>query len=131
MKNILRKLFRKPGFSPLQLRLLAQIRDTVDVWVAAKGYVRPLHTVDEIAADIGLPPGQLNLYVQVRKRMSVLTWRKTLRIREAQRLLLGMPELPVSIIGEMVGIEDKSNFKRQFTQVSGMSPRAWRERHLH
>ena len=29
----------------------------------------------------------------------------------------------------MVGIDDKSNFKRQFTELTGLSPRQWRERH--
>ena len=130
MKKILKKLFRRPAFSPLQLRQATQIHDAVDAWVKEKGYIRHLQTVKDMAEDIGIPPGQLTLFVQIHSRMSVLTWRKTLRVREAQRLVLAMPDLPVSVIGEMVGIEDKSNFKRQFTQVAGMSPRVWRERHL-
>ena len=130
MKKILKKLFRRPAFSPLQLRQAVQIHDAVDAWVKEKGYIRHLQTVKDMAEDIGISAGQLTLFVQIHNRMSVLTWRKTLRVREAQRLLLAMPDLPVSVIGEMVGIEDKSNFKRQFTQVAGMSPRAWRERHL-
>ena len=44
-------------------------------------------------------------------------------------LLLAYPGLPVSLVGEMVGIADKSNFKRQFADLAGMSPREWRERH--
>ena len=55
---------------------------------------------------------------------------KELRIMEAQQLLLDYPELPVATVGQMVGIDDKTNFKRQFEQIVGMSPRAWREKHL-
>jgi transcriptional regulator GlxA family with amidase domain len=60
-----------------------------------------------------------------------MSWRKDLRIREARHLLLDYPDLPVSVIGEMAGIVDKSNFKRQFCQATGMTPRRWREKHLH
>lgn len=130
MKIILSKLFRGSGFSLLKLRLPVQICRAVDAWVEEKGYIRPLHSVEDIAADIGIPAGQLGIYVRVWHRMSVLSWRKMLRIREAQHLLLDCPDLPVSVIGELVGIDDKSNFKRQFAQVAGVSPRVWRERHM-
>ena len=45
-----------------------------------------------------------------------------------------MPKVAVlnmqgATVGEMVGIDDKSNFKRQFADVVGMPPRLWREKH--
>lgn len=107
-----------------------QIRDAVEGWVEKKGFTKRLSKLEEIADDIGIPADQLSLYVRIRKQKSVLTWRKELRIREAREILLNYPELPISVIGEMVGIDDKTNFKRQFRQVVGMHPRAWREKHL-
>lgn len=112
-----------------QRQIDARIGTAVDAWVQEKSYVKPLVTLEEIAGDIGVPSDQLSAYVRLHERLHVLAWRKALRIREARELLLSFPELPLSLVGEMVGIPDKSNFKRQFTELVGMSPREWRERH--
>lgn len=121
----------RTGFSEAQQRIQQRIREAVDTWVEQKGYTKLLPTLDRLAADIGIPSDQLSVYIKMRTRKSVMAWRKELRIREARQLLLDYPDLPFSMIGMMVGIDDKSNFKRQFEQLTGMSPRAWREKHLH
>ena len=126
MKLFLHRLIRR-GFSQAQRRHMYRIRDAVEGWVLAKGYTRPLATAEEIAADIGIPADELSRYIRLLSGKPLLTWRKELRILEAQRLLRDYPEMPVSMIGEMVGIEDKSNFRKQFTEVVGMTPRQWRE----
>ena len=130
MKKLFRKLFPRAGFSSAQKKLFERIGRTVERWVLEKGFTKPLPTVGEVAADIGVPPDQLNIVVRLETRKTVLTWRKVLRIREARQLLLDFPDLPLATIGEMVGIDDKSNFKRQFADVVGMPPRLWREKHL-
>lgn len=118
------------GLSSGQRHMQRQIRDAVEGWVEQKGFTKRLTNLGQIADDIGIPADQLSLYVRIWKQKSVLTWRKELRIWEACENLLNYPELPISVIGEMVGIDDKTNFKRQFRQVTGMHPRAWREKHL-
>lgn len=118
------------GFSAEQRHLHRKIREAVDAWVDQKGFTKHLPNLEEIAKDIGIPADQLSIYIRIHMRKSVLTWRKELRIREARDILLNYPELPISVIGEMVGIEDKTNFKRQFRQVVGTHPRDWREKHL-
>ena len=128
MTNPFRKLFPCAGFSASQKMLFGRIGKAVERWVWEKGYTKPLSTVSEVAADIGIPSDQLNIFVRLHMRTTVLSWRKTLRIREACRLLRAFPDLPLSTVGEMVGIDDKSNFKRQFAEEVGMSPRAWREK---
>lgn len=127
MKVFLHKLVRR-GFSVSQLRTAARIREAVEAWVLDKGYTRPLAGGREVAADIGVPADQLTLFIRKEAGMPLLSWRKKLRIREAQQLLIDHPELPLSVIGEMVGIDDKSNFRRQFIDETGMSPRQWRAR---
>lgn len=130
MKILFRKWKWRPGFSAAQRQLQSRIANAVDQWVEQKSYTKPLPTLESLAADIGIPPDQLKVHIRIRARKSVLGWRKALRIREARQLLLEYPDVPISVIGEMVGIDDKSNFKRQFEQLVGMSPRAWREKHL-
>ena len=130
MKIIFGKWRWRPGFSEAQLRIQQRIREAVDEWVEQKGYTKLLPTLDSLAADIGIPSDQLNVHIRMQTRKSVLAWRKELRIREARQLLLDYPDLPIAVIGMMVGIDDKSNFKRQFEQLVGVSPRVWREKHL-
>ncbi len=128
MNIFFRKKKRRSRFSNEQLCMQSQIREAVDAWVVRKGYTKRLPTVEAMAADIGIPTDQLSLHVRIRYRKSVLTWRKELRIREAQTLLRQFPNVPISVIGEMVGIDDKTNFKRQFFQITGTMPRVWREK---
>lgn len=116
-------------FSPEYRRQEAAVRKAVNAWVSENGYERPLPTVTDIAADIGVPEAQLNRFIRSWYDKGVLSWRKELRIEEAKRLLLSLPDVPVSEIGRLVGIEDKSNFRKQFTELVRMSPRAWREEH--
>ena len=127
MKLFLHSLV-KHGFSASQRKMTARIRASVEAWVLDKGYTRPLTGGKEIAADIGVPPDQLKLFIRREAGVPLLTWRKQLRIREAQQLLIDCPELPVSVVGEMVGIDDKSNFRRQFTGQTGLTPQQWRDK---
>ena len=129
MKVFLRHLCRR-GNSAAQRQLDAKISQAVEAWVMDKRYVEPLMSVRAIAEDIGVPPDQLKVFIRRRAKTNLLGWRKSLRILEAKRLLVSEPDLPVSVVGELVGISDKSNFKRQFADVAGMSPKKWREKHL-
>ena len=112
-----------------QRMLDTRIGKAVESWVQDKSYIKPLTTLEDIAEDIGIPSDQLSAYIHLHERKHVLAWRKELRIREARELIISYPDLPISVVGEMVGIPDKSNFKRQFADLVGMTPREWRERH--
>lgn len=128
MKNICLRRLLQPAFSPEQKEIGARIRKAVDAWVCQKGYLKPLNNVEEIAQDIGIPPDQLSIFIRFHYDNTLLGWRKDLRIEDAKRLLLEYPELPLSTIGELVGIRDKSNFRKQFTETVKMSPQQWREK---
>ena len=127
MKVFKRRVFRL-GIPPVQKQIDARIGAVVADWVQGRSYVKNLPTLEDIAANMGVPSDQLSAYIHIHERRHVLAWRKALRIREAMALLRLHPELPISVVGQMVGIPDKSNFKRQFADVVGMSPREWRGR---
>lgn len=128
MKLFLSKLLR-PGISGEERQIYARIRPAVEAWVRGKGYHKALATVEEIAADIGVHPDRLGVYVRMMSGRSLLSWRKSMRIEDAKVLLVEFPDLPLAAVAKMVGIEDKSNFRKQFLEETGMTPRAWRERH--
>lgn len=51
----------------------------------------------------------------------------TLRIREAQKLLKACWHLPVNVIGQRVGFENKHYFTKVFKKYTGITPGAYRE----
>lgn len=104
-----------------------RVRDSLQRWMERFGHLSQYSSIAEMAEDIGVHEDQLKHYVHTHYGKPLLVWRKELRIEEAKALLLAYPDYSVSVIGEMVGILDKSNFKKQFTETVGMSPRAWRE----
>ena len=120
---------RRTGFSGEQQKIYARVGMAVDAWLHDKGYLRPIPTVSGIAADIGVEPDRLAEYLRRKTGKTVLGWRKGLRIEEAKRLLLDRPDLSIAAVAELVGIGDKSNFKRQFAEMVRMSPGDWRKSH--
>ena len=61
--------------------------------------------------------------------MSFTQWRTGARINEAKILLLRDKTIPAALVGEAVGINDKSNFRCLFRRVTGMTPAQWRLKH--
>lgn len=94
-------------------------------WTREKRWVEDKN-MDEVARELGVRKEQLSLYFCRHVGQSFIKWRRDLRIHEAQRLLLEDKTIPTAIIGEAVGIGDKSNFRRQFKEVTGLTPAAWR-----
>ena len=128
--KVFKRWARRKAVPQAQIQLDARIGAAVASWVQGRSYVKNLPTLEDIAGDIGVPSDQLSAYIHMYERRHVLAWRKELRIRDARQLILSHPELPISVVGKMVGIPDKSNFKRQFADLVGVSPRDWRERHM-
>lgn len=85
--------------------------------------------MEQVADDIGVSQEQLSWFFRQYAGTSFLQWRKRLRIRDAKKLLSRKNPLPVTKVGEMVGIPDKSNFRNQFEAFTGMTPAQWRDSH--
>ena len=83
-------------------------------------------TLSEVAASLGIDKDILSKYFRRNYGKCFLQWRKETRINEAKLLLLKDRDMPTALIGEQVGISDKSNFKRQFRDLTGYTPAQWR-----
>ena len=97
----------------------------IDLWIKAKGWAEDL-SQEEVARMMKLSSEKLGHYFRSRTGMSFLRWRRKLRIEEASRLLLEDTTMPTALVGEAVGISDKSNFRRQFKEITGYTPAEWR-----
>lgn len=99
----------------------------IERWVEEKRFILTDQTVEEIAHELGTTHAMLKWYFANRMHTTFRTWRISLRIREAQRLLRE-ESVSVSALHKMVGVADKSNFHKQFRQATGMTPREYAER---
>lgn len=104
-----------------------KIEAMLQEWVAQKKYCEYDKSRDEIARELHTTNEMLHLYFNTRKGIDFKTWRTELRIEEAKRLLLESREISTSVIGEISGFSDRSNFHRQFVKIVGCSPKQWRE----
>ncbi|MBR4809786.1 MAG: helix-turn-helix transcriptional regulator [Bacteroidales bacterium] len=83
-------------------------------------------TLDEVSEALGIDKEYLSRIFRRHFGKSFLQWRKEVRIKEAKLLLKRDRKTPTALIGEAVGINDKSNFKRQFRDLTGVTPAQWR-----
>lgn len=113
-----------PGLDPGEVRRLEK---AMRKWVHDKRYREYDNGRDEVAAQLNTSEEFLNAYITGVLKSDFNTWRTSLRIEDAKKILIENKDLPVSVVGEMVGIGDRSNFHRQFTKVAGCSPKQWRE----
>ena len=97
----------------------------IEHWIADKGWAEDA-SLGEIASSLGIDKEDFSLYFRRKFLKSFLRWRKEVRITEAKHLLVKFINTPTALIGEAVGIYDKSNFKRQFRELTGYTPAQWR-----
>lgn len=98
---------------------LDHAREAVDRWVAAKRYLEPDVSVEEIIQQMGISRQTFNDYFATVPQTPFRSWRIELRIREAQRLLATDASIPTSELCTRCGYNDRSNFHKHFTKVTG------------
>ncbi len=103
------------------LRTAQALRD----WVAEGRHLLPTNGMDEVAVELGISKEQLSRFFLHFYREPFLQWRKKQRIAEAKALLLKNPGMSLTDLGFEVGIQDRSNMRRQFMEITGMTPARW------
>ena len=106
---------------------LDHVREAVDRWVAAKHYLEPDISVEEIAQQMGISRQTLNDYFATVLLTPFRSWRIELRIREAQRLLAADPAIATGELCAHCGYNDRSNFHKHFTKVTGQTLAEYRD----
>lgn len=136
MKRMINRIgvFHKMGYSA---RVSNDYRKSVNLkiclslseWIAKKGYCNPECSLRSLSNDFGVAEDHLICYFQENYKGGFRRFRTDLRIELAKKLLLSMPDAPFSRIAVLVGILDKTNFRRQFKENVGMTPDMWRRLH--
>lgn len=109
-------------------KTVRKVEKSLTLWVKDGRHHECDNSMDEILDELGLTNMELSFYCSHILNKKFLSWRKEMRIKDAQRLLIEHPEIPVRHIGYIVGLNDKSYFRRQFKEIVGCTPTEWRER---
>ena len=126
MHKIFRILLKRAVNSSLshQNRSDARVALAFSSWLEEKKYLE-VKTESEAAREMGIAKEQLAYFCSVNMGKPFKQLRKEYRIMEAKRILKQRPGISLESLGEIVGIPDKSNFRRQFIEVSGCTPKEW------
>ena len=81
---------------------------------------------ETIALDLDITREQLVWFCQEVLGTRFLSFRKRQRVAYAASLLRLHPTMPATAAGQQAGIADKSDFRRQFSEVMGMTAGQWR-----
>jgi two-component system response regulator YesN len=84
------------------------------------------YSVVDIAAAARITPNHFSMLFRNYKGQSFLEFVTQVRIEKAKELL-GNLTLNINEVAARVGYTDPGYFTRRFRQVTGMSPRKWRE----
>ncbi|MBP5335001.1 MAG: AraC family transcriptional regulator [Bacteroidales bacterium] len=102
-----------------------KILDALYQWTAGRKYCMDC-TYETIARDLDITREQLAWFCPEVLGTRFLSFRKRQRVAYAASLLRLHPTMPATAAGQKAGIADKSDFRRQFAEVMGMTAERWR-----
>lgn len=104
----------------------AKIAPIVQKWVQEKKYCHPNLCIKEVAVQMGTNHNYLSSYLNNTLQVTFQIWLNSLRIEEAQHILLSEP-LSIEEVGIKVGIPESYNFSRWFKTITGTTPLKYRK----
>lgn len=101
---------------------------TIDQWIEDKGFLNPYITLETLSRELNTNQSYLSRYINAEYGQNFRSWINSLRITEAQRLIIEQEDLSLAEIGEKIGIPSSSTFYRHFSTITGMTPAEYRKR---
>jgi AraC-like DNA-binding protein len=93
----------------------------------SKIYLKEGITLIEIAQSVNVGRSTLSNFINTEENQNFNSWINQLRITEAKSLMINNPGVPISYIAMKSGYSEPSNFSREFKQITGETPLAWRK----
>ncbi|MEY8591174.1 helix-turn-helix domain-containing protein [Butyricimonas hominis] len=104
------------------------LKEKLQKYIDEKEYCRKDISSDRVADSFGVSLSFFRQYMKTCHGMDFRSWRKELRLREATRLFDEHAEYGIDEVCEKVGYNNCSNFNRDFKQMTGITPKCYRER---
>lgn len=98
----------------------------INQWVSNKGFINKGITIAILSKELMTNRCYLSTYINTRTGKTFREWINQLRIEEAKTLMRQNPNITVNDIAQKTGFTDKSHFIRQFSNLTGASPKEWK-----
>ena len=108
---------------------LFTLNSSLEAWIASGAYREHNLTLSIVARQIGVPQKQLQEWLrqsEYRKLAGLVT---TLRIKEAQRVLVEHRDWSVESVADYCGFNDRKYFHQVFQQYTGTTPAKYQANH--
>ena len=95
------------------------------MWVDRREFVKNDLVSEMLAGELGVNLTVFRAYFKERLGTDFRQWRMQLRIEYACEIMEQHPDYTYSMVAEMVGIGDRSNFNKAFVKVKGVTPKEY------
>ena len=117
---------KKGRASSLSTSLQEIMQDKESRWCEQGGYRTAGLTIDQAARAMGTNRSYLSRYLNEVRNMTFYEWVATMRIQEAQSILLNERDATIEQVASRVGFSSLSTFSSTFKKMVGESPVKWR-----
>lgn len=111
--------FRKNSWEKLKNKILKD-----------KYYLRADLNIEQMAEYLKIGRTTLSNFINREEGVNFYTWINQLRIEEAKQIIINNPDYSFTMVADMVGISEASNFSRQFKLVTQKSPSVWKSEYM-
>ena len=108
-----------------------QLRTSLSKWIEKKKFTDPALSLKSLSGELNTNPAYLSRFINTEYGQNFRSWVNSVRISEAQKLILQDSNIPLIEVGEKIGIPSSSTFYRQFVAVTGMTPMEYRRELQH
>lgn len=96
---------------------------------AMENYHEPISLV-EVSEIANMSKNAFCRYFKQHTNKTFFQFLTEIRIENACKLMLNTPDLPISIISEQCGFQNRANFNRKFKKIKGITPSNYRLQHF-
>ena len=106
--------------------VFAKLERRINQWEANKHFTEKGVTITLLSKELMTNRNYLSAYINTCKGKTFREWINQLRIEEAKILMRQTPNMTLSEIAQQTGFSSKSHLIRQFTHLTGTSPKVWK-----
>lgn len=104
-----------------------KIKLLINNWVDEKEYLRHDISIEKLGVKLGINRTYVSNYINDTYNSNFSTWIHGMRIAEAQKIIMGSPNISMGQVAIMTGYADQAHFSKQFKAITGKSPVKWKK----
>ena len=105
------------------------LHSSLDKWIASGAYREHNLSLGIVARQMGVPQKQLQMWLRQSEYKKLAGLVASLRIKEAQRVLVEQRDWSVESVADYCGFNDRKYFHQVFQQLTGTTPAKYQQAH--